>query len=525
MTGGCGANTIVDSTSTDCPPPEAFTEICDGIDNDSDGEIDEADPSLGASCTSALPGPCAPGALICESGALVCRPLVAAAAERCGTAVDESCDGEPSCAGAHRFTKCGPMVGKIAVDAKDNVYAAGYLYSKLTMIVDGQPLGAPGLQDIVVARIDPSGKTDQRARVGDIGVEEYASGIAVDTDGYITVAGSLYPDFEVNGEHDAFVTRLDPAGHAVFYFRLGGAGPQYGGDVAVDAAGNVIMVGSGTGTLDLGQGSIWGKEQNACFIVKYDPAGRPAFSRAFGAGDDGYVVPGNVLAMPDGSILMTGSFHGALDLGTGVVTGSGDGGMFVLKLDAAGKTIWSKVIAGPSLQVIGPSAAMDVAGNLLLAWSFSGSMTIGGDTFFAEKPWDVLVVKLDPGGDPLWSRYFATPEYEGVGDLSVDAAGNVVLVGTYSSPIDFGGGPLEGTTGVYDESLFIVKLDENGNHVWSKGYGGASGLQEKGYAVAAKSTGGIVIGGSIPTALDWGGALHDGCKDPGAHTFLVELSP
>ncbi|MFK7991029.1 MAG: MopE-related protein [Sandaracinaceae bacterium] len=66
-------------------------EICDGADNDCDGDIDEMNPEGGAACGDAT-GACMPGTLLCTAGALVCDGAVGPTAEVCN-GIDDDCDG------------------------------------------------------------------------------------------------------------------------------------------------------------------------------------------------------------------------------------------------------------------------------------------------------------------------------------------------------------------------------------------------------------------------------------------------
>ncbi len=73
------------------------TEVCDGKDNNCDGNIDEIFPKKGLPCT--LPGkfgPCAKGIYSkCEQGKPVCVPTrIAEKQERCGNGIDDDCDGK-----------------------------------------------------------------------------------------------------------------------------------------------------------------------------------------------------------------------------------------------------------------------------------------------------------------------------------------------------------------------------------------------------------------------------------------------
>ena len=67
-------------------------EICDGVDNDCDGNIDNGNPGSGAACGTGFPGVCAAGTTACSSGQIVCNQQVAVSAETCD-GLDNDCDG------------------------------------------------------------------------------------------------------------------------------------------------------------------------------------------------------------------------------------------------------------------------------------------------------------------------------------------------------------------------------------------------------------------------------------------------
>ncbi|MFK7990027.1 MAG: MopE-related protein [Sandaracinaceae bacterium] len=74
----------------DCTPSGA--EICDGMDNDCNGLIDEVDPSIGTACGESE-GTCEPGTLRCVGGSLECIGGVGPRDEVCN-GLDDDCDGE-----------------------------------------------------------------------------------------------------------------------------------------------------------------------------------------------------------------------------------------------------------------------------------------------------------------------------------------------------------------------------------------------------------------------------------------------
>jgi hypothetical protein len=71
---------------------QSSPELCDGIDNDCNGTVDDNAAQVGTSCMTGQPGVCSPGTRACTGGALVCVPDMMASPEVCD-GLDNDCNG------------------------------------------------------------------------------------------------------------------------------------------------------------------------------------------------------------------------------------------------------------------------------------------------------------------------------------------------------------------------------------------------------------------------------------------------
>src|SRR5690606_23655138 len=88
---GLGALACVDGALTCVGETGPAPERCNGLDDDCDGTVDEGSPEGGDACGSDV-GECAPGTTRCLGGALTCEGAVGPAMEICN-GLDDDCDG------------------------------------------------------------------------------------------------------------------------------------------------------------------------------------------------------------------------------------------------------------------------------------------------------------------------------------------------------------------------------------------------------------------------------------------------
>jgi uncharacterized repeat protein (TIGR01451 family) len=145
----------------------------------------------------------------------------------------------------------------IAVDASGSAYLTGRTGSSEATFpaTVGPDTTHNGSADAFVAKVDPAGTGLLYAGyIGGFGFDE-GRGIAVDASGSAYVAGLTQsteatfpatggPDTTFNGNTDAFVAKVDPAGTGLVYAGyIGGSASDQGFGIAVDAAGSAYLTG------------------------------------------------------------------------------------------------------------------------------------------------------------------------------------------------------------------------------------------------------------------------------------------
>ncbi|NOK13758.1 MopE-related protein [Corallococcus exercitus] len=68
-------------------------EVCNGLDDNCDGVVDEGPSTGGETCETGLQGVCAAGVMACTPDGVVCQPRTTASAEQCDN-LDNDCDGQ-----------------------------------------------------------------------------------------------------------------------------------------------------------------------------------------------------------------------------------------------------------------------------------------------------------------------------------------------------------------------------------------------------------------------------------------------
>jgi PKD repeat protein len=291
---------------------------------------------------------------------------------------------------------------------------------------------------------------------------------------------------------------------ATWQRRLGADGSDSGYAVAGDGAGNTFVVAAYRDTIDVGGTTFRSAGGADALLAKYSPTGAVLWARSMGgAGDDfaeGIAVDGA------GDAVVVGRFAGTAGFGGSPLVASGSFDMVVAKYTGtSGAHQWSRRFGG-AYDDDASVVAVDAGRNVYVSGYFRGAVDFGGGVLRVpyETDLDVFLLKLTAAGGHVWSKHFPNSGNERAYGLAVDGAGYVVLAGSFSNTVDFGGGGLTSPNALTD--AFVARFTGAGAHVWSRRLGAPDG-NEAACAVATDSAGNVVVAGYAIAAVDFGGGL------------------
>ena len=269
---------------------------------------------------------------------------------------------------------------------------------------------------------------------------------------------------------DGFVLRLNSAGNFVWAKTFASDTYCSASSVALDAAGNIYVVGDFYGQIDANPSAanvmLNAVGQNDGFLIKLNSAGIYLWNKTYttGIADEATEVAVDALS----NVIVAGKMSYV---------------PFVAKYSGAGVVSWSKNLEGGAGLFV-DDIAIDSWGNIFMGGSYSDSLDIdlnsGRNMWYdaGTGDYNMFILKLNGSGNTLWGQQTLSYFGGGTNDeyldaLAVDAAGSVYAIGTTE-----GSGCMPVNTTVFNNlspqvksvfggqnrNLFVVKYGKDGNY-------------------------------------------------------------
>jgi hypothetical protein len=195
-------------------------------------------------------------------------------------------------------------------------------------------------------------------------------------------------------------------------------------------------------------------------------------------------------------------------------------GNSICKYDASGKLIWAKMIDHYcTTSLYGEEIAVSAKGEVYLFGTFQGTVDFdpgpGTYTVDSETKGNTFVVKFDPLGNFSWVKLW---QYIDIQGFAVSNQGEVYVPGTFATTVDLDPGP---NTKTVTPNVCVLKLDAQGNLVWTYVVGGPSGEYLR--LVCLDSQENVVIQGYQMDHIDFDPGPGISYIDPSQGQILIKL--
>jgi hypothetical protein len=211
-----------------------------------------------------------------------------------------------------------------------------------------------------------------------------------------------------------------------------------------------------------------------------------------------------------------------LHVGSQNLLGTGGTDIFLIKYDSLGNLQWAKSFGNGGVNNPAHITA-DRSGHIVITGSFTGTINFGGNILTSTGGTDVYVVRIRPNGNIVWARQFSGLLNDSGGPVATDEQSNIYTTGSFtSSTLTIGTTALAPPGAI---RIYYCGIDSSGNNLWAKSTSSAANCSMYDIEVLKAGTiimaGNLESGGTLSFAPDGSGALSSIYHN----TFFVKISP
>jgi hypothetical protein len=413
----------------------------------------------------------------------------------------------------------------VAAFGTNAVYAAGWTQSDGAGVISSPGAhqvnrGSTGTgssgRDAMLIKFDGNGVRQWATYYGG-NQEDQAFGLATDVDGNVYMAGRALSGggIATAGSHksstfsnDAFLVKFNANGVRQWGTYYGSQfSPEDGVACAVDANGNVYLVGNCTGSTEgiatpgAHQASIGGATD--AFIVKFNSSGVRQWGTFFGGAGNDFVTGCSV--DNNGNVFVSGYTNSAGGISTPgshqPAQASVNYDSYLAKFSSSGALQWSTYYGGTEMDYAHACRA-DGDGNVYLAGvtqSTTGISTVGSHQSAkggTSQDADAYLIKFSGTGVRQWATYYGAAGSEAAYALAINTAGDIMMAGGSNSAgviaTNNGFQTAVGGNGLASDGFFVI-FNSSGVRQYGTYYGG--GFDDNSTSLALTSTGDLIMGG------------------------------
>ena len=287
--------------------------------------------------------------------------------------------------------------------------------------------------------------------------DDVGKSIKQTTDNGFMIAGTLR-DSEDN--YAVYLVKTDAVGDTTWTRKIGGdadSSSSNGWSVLQTTDGGYVVVG---GT----RSEVHSLNDYDLYIVKTNQNGDVQWKKAYG----------NLLS-DIGSCIYQADDGGFIIVGTHQLINHNSTDIWLIKTDSNGDTLWTKTFGGDQSDIGNAVVQSDDGGYIIAANTYS----------FGAGGRDILLIKTNANGDSLWAKTFGDSDQDAAYDIQKTLDDNFIVAGSITNP---------GQSAYSND--YLIKINSDGDTLWTKTYSSESDFWAVGNSVYATSDGGYVICGT-----------------------------
>lgn len=230
----------------------------------------------------------------------------------------------------------------VGMDGAGNAVVTGALAGAGTL--DGESVGEPGPARVFCVKFNPEGKVAWH-RVATGAGNSTGHGIAVDRAGNSYVGGAAGGEGSLGGVafgkkagRDILVARVDPSGKVDWIHDGFGSDSAMAHEICADESGRAWVSGMFKGKLRTGAGEVASNGDSDLLVASFEASGKRAWTRVAGGPRIDYGL--GVATDGNGNAFLTGSFSGKVRFGDRELDSGPASDIFIAGLDSKGQFLW-----------------------------------------------------------------------------------------------------------------------------------------------------------------------------------------
>jgi hypothetical protein len=349
--------------------------------------------------------------------------------------------------------------------------------------------------------------------------------VALDSSGNIYITGytastnlpvTVGPDTTQNGDYDAYVAKLNPAGTTLLYMGyIGGTGYDGAYSIAVDSSGNAYVAGDTTSSsgfpVTVGPDTSFNGGTYDGFVAKVNSSGTALTYAGFIGGSESDSAlsiavdnTGNAYVAGTTSSTQSSTIPFPVTVGPDLTYNGGGSDAFVAKVNSSGSALSYAGYIGGTATDEGYGIALDGSGKAYVCGRTDSTesagfpVTVGPDLTFNLPNTDAFVARLNTSGTSLeYCGYIGGDNTDNALAIAVDNAGSAYVTGRTSSsgtsfPVKVGPDLTQANGFTFD--AYVVKVNPAGTGIVYGGFIGGFNT-EYGFGITVDNVGSAYISG------------------------------